>query len=233
MATVTDEMLVSLPPPVARSLRRSGVVGREIPKAVSLRQAGELLLRDRWMPFTANEEYRLDPPGFEWRGNVRLGGIAIANAKDSLRSGRGKMRVRLFGVVPVVDEEGPEMDQGSLMRWLNETIWFPQVWATDVITWTPLDEHSAMGAVSAGGLTVEAEFCFDDEGRVVDFRADRYRSEDSGFVLTPWRTPIVTHARFDGIEVPSSGSALWELDDGDLEYIRIRVTDVTYDRRGR
>lgn len=228
MTTVTDEMLADLPSPVQRSLRRSGVVGRAMPTTVFVRQQGEILLRGRWFPFTAEEDYLLDPPQFDWRAVVKFAGMSIARAEDSLEDGRGRMYVRLLGLFPVVDAAGAEMDQGSLMRWLNETMWFPQVWATDVITWRSLDDRAAIGAVSAGDLTVEAEFRFDADGRLVDFRTDRYRAVDTGFELTPWATPIVDHARFDGIEVPSFGSALWKLADEELEYIRIRITDVTY-----
>lgn len=227
MPVITDEMIGDLPPPVVRSLRRSGVLGRAVPKAVSLHQEGEILLKTRWFPFTATEDYRLDSPGFEWKATVTVAGLPIARAADSLDKGRGRMHVRLFGRITVVDAVGPEMDQGSLMRWLNETMWFPQVWATDVVSWEPIDDTSALGVVCAGDLTVEAEFHFDNEGRLVDFRADRYRGVDAGFELTRWATPLTEHARFNGIEVPSYGRALWLLDEEDFEYIRIRIADIT------
>lgn len=229
MAVVTDEMLAELPPPVARSLRHSGVVGSKIPKTVAVRQTGEILLRGRWMPFTADEDYRVDSPWFRWRGMVKLAGVPIARANDSFDGRRGHMRVRLLGMVQVVDAAGPEMDQGALMRWLNETMWFPQVWATDVISWKPIDDTSALGAVTAGDLAVEAEFRFDTTGRLIDFRADRYQTIDSGFALTPWATPLTEHSRCNGIEVPSYGSAVWKNADQDLEYIRIRIADVAYE----
>jgi hypothetical protein len=47
--------------------------------------------------------------------------------------------------------------------------------------------------------------------------------------MRPWRTPITGHAKFNGLELPAHGSAVWELDDGDFEYIRIRVTSIDYD----
>lgn len=228
MVTVSDERIAGLPAPVRRSLHRSGVAGVDMPAAVMLRQRGEILLRDRWFPFTANQEYSLDPPGFVWRATVRLAGLPFAFAEDALESGRGRMHVRVLGLVPVVDATGREMDQGALMRWLNETMWFPQVWATDLISWQPIDDSSATGRVSAGGLTAGAEFRFDGDGRFVDFRADRYRATDSGFELARWATPITAHASFGGIEVPSAGRARWLLDRGELEYIRLQITNIHY-----
>lgn len=228
MPAVSEEMIGGLPPPVQRCLRRSGVVGRQVPARVTLRQQGEILLRGRWFPFTADEDYTVDPAGFEWRATVKFAGLPLARAEDSLSEGRGRIHVRLLGVFTVVDETGPEMDQGALMRWLNETMWFPHVWVTDAISWTPVDDSSAVGELSVGDQTVKGEFRFDSEGRVVDFRADRYRIEGARSELTPWSTPLSEHGRFDGVEVPSYGRALWAPGAEDLEYIRIGVTHVQY-----
>jgi hypothetical protein len=205
------------------------VIGQPVPKRVALQQRGQILLRDRWFPFAADETYTLDPPGFKWRGAVKPAGIPIARARDSLADGRGRMHVRLLGLFTVVDETGPEMDQGALMRWLNETMWFPHVWATGLISWEPIDDTAALGSMSAGGTSVTAEFRFDTEDRLVDFHADRYRIDDNGAVLVRWATPLTAHRRFGGIEVPSEGKALWALDEGDLEYIRIEIAGIRYE----
>jgi hypothetical protein len=230
MPVVLEETVAELPAPVGRSLRRSGVVGREIPSTVTVRQKGQLRQGpdSRWLSFTAHEEYKLDSPGFVWSAALKMGGLTVGRATDSLAEGHGRMHVRLLGLFNVVDATGPEMDQGVVMRWLNETMWFPAVWATDVISWEPIDETSAIGSVRVGGLTARAEFRFDHDGHLVDFRADRYRSVESGFEMTLWSTPLTEHARFDGIELPSRGSAVWILEDGDLEYIRIQATDIRY-----
>jgi hypothetical protein len=138
------------------------------------------------------------------------------------------MHVRLLGLKDIVDATGPEMDQGSVMRWFNETMWFPAVWATDLIRWDPIDVGSALGSLTVGNQTVQAEFRFDSDGRFLDFRADRHRSIGDSFEVRPWRTPITAHADFNGNELPARGSGVWELDDGDFEYIQLEVTDVRY-----
>lgn len=230
MTLVDAARIGELPSPVQRSLRRSGIVGSEVPTSVIVRQDGEIRTDTdaRWLRFTAVEEYQLDPPGFDWSASLKIAGLTLGRATDSLKDGHGRMHVRLLGLFTVVDATGPEMDQGTLMRWLNETMWFPAVWATDVISWESIDESSATGSVRVGDLAASAEFRFDHDGRLVDFRADRYRDVESGFVMTPWSTPLTEHTRFNGFELPSYGSAVWHLQDGPFEYIRIRVTDVRY-----
>lgn len=221
--------VAGLPVPVQRGLHRAGVVDREVPGAVRVLQEGQIRTRadGRWLRFNAEEDYTLDPPGFVWNASLLLAGLKVGRATDSLADGRGRMRVKLFGLFTVVDASGKEMDQGSLMRWLNETMWFPAVWATDTFSWEPVNNNTAIGSVAVGDLTASAEFVFDDDGRLVDFRTDRFRSVGSGFEMTPWSTPLVEHRDFHGFELPSAGSAIWNLDHA-FEYIRIRVTDVSY-----
>jgi hypothetical protein len=180
------------------------------------------------MGFSAREEYEVDRPGFVWKAALKKAGMPLGRVTDSLHDGRGRMHVRLFGMFNAVDATGPEIDQGSLMRWLNETMWFPAVWAAGVITWENAGEDRAVGSVHAGDLTARAEFRFDVEGRLVDFQADRYRAVGAGFEMSRWSTPLTEHARFQGFELPASGSAVWHLDRGDFEYIQIRATDVRY-----
>jgi hypothetical protein len=228
MPEVTEELIADLPEPVQRSLRRSGVVGRRIPDVVTVWQEGRIRTSPerRWLPFTAREQYRLDQPGFVWNAALKMAGMTLGRATDSLDDGHGRMKVRLLGLFTVVDEVGPEMDQGSLMRWLNETMWFPAAWATDVISWEPIDAVSAVGAVRSGENEVRGEFRFHPSGQMVDFLADRYRDVGERFEMTPWCTPITGHNRFEGIEVPTTGSAVWLVEGGTFEYIQIRVTKI-------
>ncbi len=222
--------IATLPAPVRRSLERSGVVGTAVPRGVTVRQEGQIRSSaDRkWLRFTAHEVYGVDSPEFIWTAALKIGGVTAGRATDSLERGAGRMRVKLLGLFTPVDATGPEMDRASLMRWLNETMWFPAVWATDVIHWEAIDDTSAIGSVTAGGITQQGVFVFDAEGRLLDFRADRERDTGSGFEMTPWSTPVTDYAVFNGIEVPSAGSAVWSLPDGDFEYIQLAITDVKH-----
>jgi hypothetical protein len=231
MNIVTDEAVARLPLPVQRCLHRCGVVGRSVPGAVTLLQEGRIRssAEAKWLRFKARETYTIDPPAFTWKAGLKIGGVTMGRATDTLEQGRGRMHVRLLGLKDIVDATGPDMDQGSVMRWFNETMWFPAVWATDLIRWQPIDANTALGSMTAGEQTVEAKFRFDSDGRFLDFRAERAYDTGDGFEVRPWRTPITGHADFNGNELPARGSGVWELDDGDFEYIQLEVTDVRYE----
>ena len=181
-----------------------------------------------WMRFSASETYTVLEPGFEWSAALKMGGLRLGKAVDTFAEGHGRMHVRLLGLIDLVDAQGPELDQGALMRWFNETIWFPHVWATGLISWQPVDDISAVASLECHGQTVEAEFRFDPDGRVVDFVADRYRDVDGEYELRPWSTPITGYSSFDGIELPSRGSAVWALPDRDFEYIQLEINSIEH-----
>ncbi len=228
---VSEELIAQLPAPVQRSLRWSGVIGSTVPAGAVVHQSGRIRSSDtsRWLRFSSRETYEIARPGFEWRASLKIGPITAGTATDSFRNDEGRMHVKLLGMFNIVDAAGPAIDQGSLLRWLNETMWFPAVWATDLIGWESVDDHTALGSVCAGDLTVQAEFCFDDEGRFVDFHADRHRDMGDGrSELTRWSTPIREYAQLGGLNLPAGGEAVWHLAEGDFEYIQIRASRVEY-----
>lgn len=230
MTRLLEEDLADLPEPVQRSLRRTGAIGRDIPKLVTIRQQGRIRssIATRWLRFKATQTYDVAAPGFRWDARLKVAGVTVGRAIDVLEAGKGGMRVRLLGLLKVLDASGPEIDQGSLLRWLQESMFFPAVWATPLITWEPVDDRRAVATVSAGAQTVNGEFRFDAEGRLVDFYADRYRTTDDGYQLTGWSTPLQDHRRCNGLEVPGGGAGVWHLEDGEFEYVQIRLTKLAY-----
>ena len=231
-ATLDEADLAGLPEPVQRWLRWSGVVGKPIPTTVRLRQEGELRVGEfGWMPFTAEEYYATAQPAFVWKANVRMApGITVVG-QDRYIEGEGLLEMRLLGAVPVASDEGSDMDAGDLLRYLNETMWFPAGALSPYITWEAVDAASARATMVYGGASGTATFTFDQDGRLTNMVADRYDRE-SGAVV-PWSTPITAYGEFDGVRVPTEGEAVYARPGGDHAYIRLTITDVDYDRPER
>ncbi|MFK5635938.1 DUF6544 family protein [Ornithinimicrobium sp. LYQ103] len=141
-------------------------VGKPIPSTVRLRQEGELRVGDLgWLPFTAEEYYSTQPPAFVWKATIRMApGITVIGT-DSYLGGRGALDMRVLGLVPVAQDSGHDMDQGDLLRFLNETMWFPSAALIPQITWEPVDDVSARATMTYGGVTGTATFFFDIDGR--------------------------------------------------------------------
>lgn len=228
---VTESDLAGLPPPVQQWLRHTGIVGRPIPRTVRLRQRGHFR-QDRasgWSPFDAEQYYSTHPPGFVWSVTMRTSKWIRVTGRDSYRDGQGHMRIMLWSLLPVADARGAEIDQGTSLRFLNEIMWFPAAALIPAIRWEAVDNSRARATLTNGTRNVSAEFEFDDVGRLVTMRADRYMSNDKSFSLEKWSTPILEYGEMNGLRIPTRGKGVWSLKDGDFAYIHLEITEVQYD----
>lgn len=225
-AMVTEQDLTSLPEPVQRWLRWARVVGKERPRAVHLTMEGQFRLgEDRgWMPFTAVEYYTTNPPGFVWPVTMQMAPLLPIVGRDRFAAGVGSIEMRVLGLVPVADASGGGLNQGALLRYLNETVWFPAAVLDPAISWEEVAADAARATMHYGGVTVSAVFFFDAQGRPVNMVAARYN--DSRDRIESWSTPFSAYGEFGGVRVPTAGEGVWRYDTGDFTYIRLRVTAI-------
>ena len=226
--TVTEEMLEDLPDPVRRYLRYTGVVGQPFPGTIRLRQKGTMRFGQRWLPLDAEEHYSVQPPGFVWAGTARLGPLPVARARDMYAGGEGRMLVKVASLWPVVDASGEQMNQGEMMRYLSEMIWFPAAFLGGNISFEAVDDSSARVTLTDHGRAVTATMFLDQQGRLTDFVAQRYRTPDASDP-DMWSTPFTGYGEFEGLRLPATGKAIYKLPGGDLEYINVTLTELHYD----
>jgi len=231
-AVVTQGMLAHLPEPVQRYMVHTGVVGKPMVNTVRLRQQGKFRMgpEQPWFNVTAEEYYSVSPPALIWVVTVKKAGIPLILGRDSYQNGTGHMLITLTGLVPVVNAKGLELDQGSMMRFLNEMIWFPAALLRDNISWTAIDDYSAQVTLHDQGKEVTGTLFFDDEGKLLNFEAPRYRMEGEEFVTTRWSTPLTEYGERAGLQLPVKGSAVWHLAEGDFKYVELDITDIEYNR---
>ena len=227
---VTEADLEALPEPVQRYLRYTGVVGMERIRAVRLRQQGSMRIKvgGPWLALKAVQYYTTDPPAFLWRGSVKPMPLLWVTARDRYREGRGNMVIRLLSLFKIADTRAPELDQGTLLRYLSEGIWFPTVYLEDYIQWEAIDSVSARATMSFGGVTASAVFYFNELGQLTNLVAERYMEENGEYRLETWATPIEEYGELNGIMIPVSGRAVWYLESGDFPYIQVDITDIEY-----
>ena len=229
-AVVTEEMLKDLPEPVRRYLKHTGIVGKPSVDTVYLEQKGQMYLGSKqgWVPLDAEEHYTVQPPGFVWDVTIHQGPLPIARGRDKYTGGEGRMLIKAGSLFTVVDDKGPEMDQGSMMRYLSEMIWFPTAFLDDNISFEPIDDESARVTLTDGGKSVSATMYFDEEGKVTDFVAKRYRTVEGGYDLETWSAPVYEYGELAGLKLPLRGGAVWNLPEGDLKYADITITHLEY-----
>ncbi|HWA19896.1 MAG TPA: DUF6544 family protein [Devosia sp.] len=228
-AIVTEEMVAALPAPAQRYLRKSGVIGQPIPSIVRLQQKGRIRSSSEanWMEFEASETYSTNPPAFVWRAWFPTPFMPVVMGRDEYLDGEGSIFMRMLALFPVAEERGDVLKAAGLMRYLNEMTWFPAAFLGSNLTITAAGPDSFKVALTDRGATAEAELFVDAEGRFVNFRALRFNTGTRS--IETWETPITQWKTFGALELPSHGAAVWKLPGGDLTYIELDVTDVTYE----
>ncbi len=230
-AIVTHQELEPLPTPVRQWLEASGVVGKPRPRTVRLKQRG--LLRTSpdqdYMPAVAHQYFRTDEPGFVWRVRVKMMHVLPVAGRDSYLDGRGRMLIKAASLVPVVDAAGEKIDQGTLLRFLGEIVWFPSAALSPHIRWEAIDATSARATMTYEGVTGSAVFSFDERGRFVSMSTERYMGSGADARLERWFTQATEWREMGGVVIPVQGDVIWKLASGDFSYYRWELTELEFD----
>lgn len=231
LPVITAEMLAGLPAPIQRHLTYAGVVGQPVVHSVRLKQTGRFRtgVDQAWMDYRAEQYYTVDQPGFIWDATFAQAGVPFLKVRDRYVQGKGSILGKLGGLLTIAEAQGDDLDQGAMLRYLNEMMWFPQAYLGDNITFTPVDDGSAQVTLTDQGKSVTATLYIDAEGKMTDFVAERYF--EAGDAYYPWSTPIFAYGEFNGLRLPSRGQGVWKLPDGDFAYIDLVIPELEYNIR--
>ena len=225
---VTDEsftyaQLDGLPPPVQRYFRRALPEGHFYISTVRLKHNGRFKTAPdkNWVAIEGEQYFTTEPPGFIWQGTTRL-----FTARDQYVAQRGRLVVRLLSLFKVVDAHGPTVDQGELLRWLGESVWFPtNLLPSQRLRWASVDDHSARLMFDHEGLIVNYMVYFSDQDEIIRMETERYMTPER---LETWVGEFSDYQRIHGVLIPTAISATWKLPEGDHTYVDFYVKEIRY-----
>lgn len=227
----TKDDVADLPAPARRYFETVLTEGQPHVKMVRLRQRGEFRLGGAdapWRPLAATQHFTTQPPGFVWDATIGVLPLLPARVIDLYRCGEGLLRARLLGVVPVASAgPDPEMNEGELVRYLGEAVWFPTALLPDAgIEWEAIDDHSARATLEHGDATASLVFHFDDRDQVDRVTTERYRQEEDSYA--PWTGYFRNYEDRNGVRIPTEAEVEWNLPESDLSYWRATIEETEY-----
>ncbi|WP_156166149.1 MULTISPECIES: DUF6544 family protein [unclassified Marinitoga] len=229
---MTKEMINSLPPIIQKWLEQSNVIGKDIINQVHLKQIGKMrtTLEGKWMDVRAEQWFKTEKPGFIWVADVKAPlGISLLG-RDKYINGEGHMLIKLLSLITVVDSKGKEIDQGTMLRYLGETIWFPTAVLNKYIQWEQVDPTTVKAVMNYSGITASGIFKFNIKGDIVSFEAKRYYERKGKSTLENWFIQIDpnSYKEFEGIRIPTKATVIWKLKEGDFAWYKLEITDINY-----
>ena len=230
--TISPEDVAHLPGPISRYLENVGVPGSTPISRVQVYQ--ECRLRTQpdadWMKGKAIHYAVTNAPGFVWHLKADDGKMSL-EGRDLYQGGDGKMLIRAFSLIPVVNVQSAEIGHSTSIRFLSEMIWYPTAMLNDYVTWTQVDEDQVQATLEDGKNKVQAIFHFNEEGLITKVTAERYFETGKKIELKPWEAQIDTDSYkvFNGILIPTRAKLIWHLDGGPFHWFDLEITDVEFE----
>lgn len=225
----------SLPPPVRRWMERSVPAGAAPIRLATLRQEGTFQMgegEEGWRPFTAVQHVRASPPGFLWDATIHMAAGVPVRVRDGYDGGVGTMKGAVWALAVMVEGQPTrELAEGSLYRYLAEAAWIPsRLLPGDGLTWTPVDDDTALATLVDGGLSVSVRFHFDAAGDITGISVPaRARVVDGESRTMPWVGRFSGHGPVDGgYRIPAEGEVAWVVDGVEVPYWRGRLPEVRF-----
>jgi len=222
--------LAGLPLCVQKWLEYSQVIGKERTTTVHSKQKAMMRMKEGqpWMPVEAEQYFTIDKPGFIWKAKIKAAPLIHIVGRDKYFEGKGNMLIKILSLITVANARGEEMDQGTLVRYLAETAWFPTAALSNYIKWEEIDADSAKATMSYGGVTASGVFVFNEKGEVINFIAERYMESNGRYVLETWSTLMKNYKEFNGIRIPAKVEIIWKLKTGDFNWYQVEITEIEY-----
>ena len=215
--------LQSLPEPVQRYFRHVIKEGQPYVSYARLTHNGQFKTAPgkNWVNIKGEQYFTTVKPGFIWKGST-----SVFTANDQYISNRGKLTISLFSVFKIAGGEGEKYDQGELLRWLAESVWFPtNLLPNENLQWKPVDMHHAHLVFTYKGLSLQYLVTFNDKDEIAQLETKRYMNEKS---LETWIGKVSDYGVKNGMMIPFSIEAIYKLKEGDYSYAKFKVMKIEY-----
>ncbi|WP_069658017.1 DUF6544 family protein [Arcticibacter eurypsychrophilus] len=220
-----SQQLVDLPEPVQRYFKHVLKEGQSYISYASLKHDGQFKtgLDKEWINIKGEQYFTTVKPGFIWKGVT-----SMFTARDLFIGDKGRLVVSLFSICTILNAKGEKFNQGELLRWLSENIWFPtNLLPGDRLKWVAIDSQTARLNFDYHDISLFLIASFNAIGEITQLETKRYLGEGG---LETWVIKLNNYKEFNGVLVPTYAEAIWKLADGEHSYAKFYVRKLVYNK---
>lgn len=225
---LTEADIKHLPRPVQHYLRYAGVLDHPNVTSIQLKFSGEMRGKQQsWFSFNSVQHNFFDIPSRYFFMRGKFFGLSIPGY-HKYEDGKASMEISLFGVLPVAQVSGTEMNEAETVTFFNDLCLFaPAALIDDRISWEPVDDHETIATFTHDQISIKATLQFNKEGQLINFISqDRYEVNEMKRI--PFSTPVLSYAQINGRNIVSAAEAIWHYSEGPFVYGRFKLEDATY-----
>jgi hypothetical protein len=218
----------ALPPAVARWIERAVPTGTPVSEGVELVEEGELLVGEKWTPWSGTQLVWHDAVGFEWRAGLRAAGRLALKLNEGCTAEEAWSKGRLAKLMPLRRAKGPEVVRAQLVRYLAELPLAPSaVLGNPGLEWSADGPDAALVQAAIGDFSATVRLEVDGDGEVVRASApDRPRETGtSGFEDTPFEIAFSEHGDVGDVRAPRRAEHAYDYGSGPEAFLVVRLLD--------
>ena len=223
--TFSYEQLSGLPEPVQKYFKHVLKDGQPYISYARLTHDGQFKTgQDKeWMNIKGEQYFTTEKPGFIWKGATTM-----FTARDMYIAYKGRLVVSLFSLYNIVDGKGEKFNQGELLRWLGESVWFPtNLLPSERLKWFPIDSQTSKLTFNYNGLSLFYIVTINNIGEITQVETKRDMGEDN---LETWVGKMSDNKEMNGVSVPRTIEAIWKLEKDDYSYAKFKVKQIEYNK---
>lgn len=220
---VDADSYTNLPAPVQRYFIKTIKEGLPYIHSARMKHTGffRTNLNKGWKAIKGEQYFTALSPGFIWRGKTSL-----FTATDSFIRHKGSLKVWLFSCVRIMSRSGAGIDEGELLRWLAETVWFPtSLLPNKYITWEPLNDSCAKLILNYKSKIVSCTVHFNEHDEIYKIESTRFFEKNR---KEKWVGQLGRYEYHNNFYIPTRVEAAWILDGTKRSYALFEITSIDY-----
>jgi len=229
---ITEEDLATLPIPISRYIRFSGLIGLKKISTMRIVHSGAFKpgANKKFMPVKGEYSLTTKKPSFSWFGKVAMIPGLTFSAFDSYYNGHGRMTVKLLSTFKIVDVDSKEIGLSAFGRCVAEMTLVPSFFLDNKkVKWLSSDSTKAECQITDLDLIANAQLYFNKNGSLDKIVVDRYFDRDNGeATLEKFTAKGQDIKDFNGLKLGSVVDGYWNLKEGDLHYVHFIIEKVEF-----
>ena len=228
--TFSRSRITHLPAQARAYLSHTLAEGALLARAVRISMHGRIKLGEAWSPFHATQVISW-ARGFVWHAHTLVKGLPVSGSDVEI-DGRGAMKWRILGIVPVMEASGPEITRSAIGRLHAEAMWLPGALLTEEVEWSD-GRHGPAFTGRAHGEESHVELRTDADGAVGALSLLRWGDvgHPGTFGYEPFGGYASEEKTFSGVTIPTEYRIGWHFgtdrfDEG--EFFRCTLDSVEY-----